>query len=111
MSFSRCDVPLEPIFKIFNILKVKDQIALFNCLFIHNRTHNLLPSNFNDSSCLVQICMILTQGEGAGCLFTPQYSSNTYDRQSVQVSVILVWNNLCKTLDMVFLKLKKNALK
>ena len=53
MLFSWHDAPFDPIFKNFNIyflniLELKDQITLINCLFIHEKTHKLLPSNFND---------------------------------------------------------------
>ena len=111
MSFSRHDAPSEPIFRKFNILKLKDQITLFNCLFIHDQTHNLLPSNFNDFFLPCSDLYDTDTRRRAGCLFTPQYSSNTYGRQSVKVSAILAWNNLCETLDMDLLSLKKTTLK
>ena len=63
MSFSRHDAPSEPIFRKFNILKLKDQITLFNfCSFMTKLTisyHLTLMT----SSCLVQIYMILIQEE------------------------------------------------
>ena len=111
MSFSRHDAPSEPIFRKFDILKLKDQITLFNCLFIHDQTHNLLPSNFNDFFLPCSDLYDTDTRRRAGCLFTPQYSSNTYGRQSVKVSAILAWNNLCETLDMDLLSLKKTTLK
>ena len=40
MSFSRNDAPSEPIFRKFNILKLKDQITLFNFLLILDPFHN-----------------------------------------------------------------------
>ena len=62
MLFSHHYVPTEPILKTFNILPWKDQITFFNCLVIHAKTHNY-ASTLMSSYCLVQICMILIQGE------------------------------------------------
>ena len=48
MSFSPYGAHTEPIFKKYGILKLKDQITLFNGLFVHNHSRELLPSSFNN---------------------------------------------------------------
>jgi hypothetical protein len=48
ISFSEFKAHTSPIFKTLKILKFKDQIVLFNCLFVHDQLHNLLPASFND---------------------------------------------------------------
>ena len=48
MSFSPYGAHTEPIFKKYSILKLKDQITLFNCLFVHDHSRKLLPSTFNN---------------------------------------------------------------
>ena len=48
MSFSATKAPCEPIYRKFGIPKLKDQISLFNCLFVHDQTHKLLPSSFDN---------------------------------------------------------------
>ena len=111
MSFSPYGAHTEPIFKKFNILKLKDQITLFNCLFVHDHSRKLLPSTFNN---FFTPCSDLYDTETrrrAGCLFTPQVSTQTYGRQSIKLTTILAWNNLCETLDMDLLSIGKFTLK
>ena len=112
MSFSSYDAHTEPLFKRYGILKLKDQITLLNCLFIHDQTRNLLPSTFNG---FYIPCSDLyeadTRYSAAGSLFVPQYSTNTYGRRSIKVSSILAWNNLCETLEKDLLKLNRFTLK
>ena len=111
ISFSRYDCPSEPIFKYYKILKLKDQISLYNCLLIHDYSRNLLPSSFDN---FFTLCTELHNNDTrrqAGCVFVPHYNSNRYGRQSIKLSCILNWNHLSEVLNQNLLSLTKPNLK
>ena len=111
ISFSRYDCPSEPIFKYYKILKLKDQISLYNCLLIHDYSRNLLPSSFDT---FFTLCTELHNNDTrrqAGCVFVPHYNSNRYGRQSIKLSCILNWNHLSEVLNQNLLSLTKPNLK
>ena len=49
MTFSNFDAHSEPLFKELKILKIKDNIFLQNCLFVHDYFHGNLPKSFNNT--------------------------------------------------------------
>ena len=111
MSFSNYDSASKPLFKQFKILKLQDQIALNNCLLIHDHSRNHLPHSFQD---FFQPCVDLHNSNtrvSAGSIFVPHYSSTTYGRKSIKISAILKWNYLSQILNKNLLLLSKHTLK
>ena len=111
MSFSRYDAPSGPLFKKFKILKLKDQITVFNCLLIHDHSRNLLPSSFQNFFLPCTDLHDTNTRSHAGSLFVPHVNSKQYGRNSIKVSSILKWNHLSQVLNQNLLSLTKTKLK
>ena len=111
MSFSRYDAPSGPLFKKFKILKLKDQITVFNCLLIHDHSLNLLPSSFQNFFLPCTDLHDTNTRSHAGSLFVPHVNSKQYGRNSIKVSSILKWNHLSQVLNQNLLSLTKTKLK
>ena len=102
--------PSKPLLRKFGILKLKDQISLLNCLFIHDQTRNLLPKSFNDF--FIPCCDLYEiNTRRPGSMFTKQVNTQKYGRQSIKISSCLMWNHLCEILDLNLLALNKFTLK
>ena len=104
MTFSQFNAHTEPLFKKLGILKIKYQISLFNCLFIHDQTRNILPKCFKN---YFTPCIDLhnTNTRRPGSMYIPFVYSKKYGRQSFKITSINTWNNLCETLDLNLLSL------
>ena len=110
ITFSKHSAHTEPLFKKLGILKIKDQISLLNCLFIHDQTRNILPKCFKNyfTPC---IDMHTTSTRRPGSIYIPFVYSKKYGRQSFKITSSNTWNNLCETLDLNLLSLNKYNLK
>ena len=95
---------------LFKILKLKDQITLFNCLLIHDHSRNLLPSSFQNFFLPCTDLHDTNTRSHAGSLFVPHVNSKQYGRNSIKVSSILKWNHLFQVLNQNLLSLTKTKL-
>ena len=111
MSFSRKNAHTEPLFKSFKILKLKDQISLYNCLFVHDHSRNLLPNSYSNFFKPCEDMDYSSTRGAAGSMFVPHCSSTTYGRKSVKLSAILQWNHLTQATNTNFLSITKYNLK
>ena len=111
MSFSRKNAHTEPLFKSFKILKLKDQISLYNCLFIHDHSRNLLLNSYSNFFKPCEDMDYSSTRGAAGSMFVPHCSSTTYGRKSVKLSAILQWNHLTQATNTNFLSITKYNLK
>ena len=111
ISFSSYEAHSEPLFKKFKILKLKDQISLYNSLLVHDFSRGILPTNFENYFIL---CSDLHDNETrrhAGTVFVPQVSSKRYGRKSIKLSSILTWNHLTEVLNQNLFSITKPKLK
>ena len=111
MSFSRKNAHTEPLFKSFRISKLKDQISLYSCLLVHDRSHNLLPNSYSNFFKPCEDMDYSSTRGAAGSMFVPHCSSTTYDRKSVKLSAILQWNHLIQATNTNFPSVTKHNLK
>ena len=87
--FSRFDCPSEHIFKYYKILKLNDEMSLYNCLLIHDYSRKRIPPS---SDTYFRPCAELHNNDTwrqAGCVFVPHHNSKRYGRQSIKLSRIL----------------------
>ena len=82
MTFSNFDAHSEPLFKELKILKIKDNIFLQNCLFVHDYFHGNLPKSFNNTFTKV------------GNIAIPIYNFTNYGLNSIYKHCIEAWNKL-----------------
>ena len=99
ITFSRYEAPSDPIFKKLNILKLQDQISLFNCLLIHDHSRKQLPISFNDYFIPCTELHDFNTKHHSGSLFVPHVNSKKYGRNSIKLSAILKWNELVQILE------------
>ena len=111
ITFSNYDAHSEPLFKTLNVLKLKDQISLLNCLLVHDHSRHLLPTSFND---YFTECAELRDTDDlrrAGSLFVPHTNTVNYGRNSIKLKAIHTWNYLCQVLDQNLFLLSRKQLK
>ena len=113
LTFSEFRAHTNPIFKALRLLKFRDQIELYNCLFVHDQINNVLPVNFKDYFIsLNNLNSINTRNSKSGKLFVPHVNSTRYGRHSVKHSCILSWNNIINKFPNTDFKIiKRNDLK
>ena len=93
LTFSDMKAHTNPLFKALKILKFKDQIELYNCLFVHDQINNILPIKFKDYFIsLNNLNYIRTRNSKTAKLFVPSINSTRYGRHSIKHSCILSWN-------------------
>ena len=84
-----------PLFKDSNILKFPDKIILENCIFIKKYFSQTLPTPFKNGLTLsTDSHTHNTRWSNLGCLKIPPHKTKIYGRQSVNISVIYIWNYL-----------------
>ena len=94
LTFSEMKAHTNPLFKALKILKFKDQIELFNCLFVHDQINKALPTNFKDYFISRKnLNNLRTRSSIRAKLFIPSINSTRYGRHSIKHSCILSWNN------------------
>ena len=93
MTFSDFKAHSEPLFKKLKILKVKDNIFLQNCLFVHDFYHCNLPKSFNKIFTKIEHTHNnVTRNAKAGMIQIPSYNSVTYGLNSIYKHCIDSWN-------------------
>ena len=82
MTFSNFDAHSELLFKELKILKIKDNIFLHNCLFVHDYFHGNGPKSFNNT---------FTKVENTHTSFTRNaldgYIAKPYEATTLQIMV------------------------
>ncbi len=112
ISFSDFGAKSNPLYSNLNILKLRDQIVLQNCLFIHDALNNIAPRCFNDYFKHTRdIHTIPTRHANIGCLFPSQYGTIRYGICSITNNCISNWNALSKTLNIDLFTLTRYQLK
>ena len=112
ISFSDFGAKTNPLYSNLNILKLRDQIVLQNCLFIHDALNNIAPRCFNDYFKHTRdIHTIPTRHANIGCLFPSQYGTIRYGICSITNNCISNWNALSKTLNIDLFTLTRYQLK
>ena len=111
ITFSPYDAHTDPLFKELKILKLEDQISLYNSLLVHDFSCDELPTSFDNYFTLCTELYDTDTRRHAGAVFVPQVSSKRYGRQSIKLSSILVWNHLTEVLDQNLFNLTKAKLK
>ena len=95
MTFSNFDAHSEPLFKELKILKIKDNIFLQNCLFVHDYFHGNLPKSFNNTFTKVENTLTsFTRNACDGNIAIPSYNSTNYGLNSIYKHCIDAWNKL-----------------
>ena len=112
INFSDFRAEPNPLYKDSSILKLEHQIALQNCLFVHDYFKNKLPNCFADYFHTTQeIYQINTKSSELGSLFIPYFSTSKYGLNSVTRKCIDIWNFFTKTFNSNLLQLSRHVLK
>ena len=112
ISFSNYNADSNPLYASHKILKLSDQIALQNCLFVHDSLKGMLPICFNEYfNLLKNVHHIHTKSSQVGCLFVPSYSPTRYGLNSLIKKCISDWNNFSKKFNLNLLSLSRDKLK
>ena len=95
ITFSDFNAHVSPLYKSLKILKLKDQIVLYNCLFVFDQLNQNIPKNFtNFFITRNNMCSITTRSAKKGKLYIPRVNYVRYGRQSFKQSCILSWNRM-----------------
>ena len=93
LSFADFYANANPLYKMFNILKLNDIIALQNCLFIQDFLSNKLPICFNSYfQSISDIHSINTKSSELGCIHIPFFATTKYGLNSFTRICIDNWN-------------------
>jgi hypothetical protein len=112
LSFADFHANAEPLYKIHNVLKLNDLIALQNSLFVHDFLNNKLPICFNKYFQMVcEIHSIGTKSSELGCLHVPYFATSKYGLNSITRKCIDSWNFFSKVLKCNLSKLTRSMLK
>ena len=112
ISFSDFRANSNPLYSNLNILKLRDQIVLQNCLFTHDSLNNTAPRCFNDYfKHSRDIHTLNTRHANLGCLFPSHYGTFRYGIFSITNNCISNWNALSKALNMDLFTLTRYQLK
>ena len=87
LSFSDFYANADPIYKMFNILKLNDNIALLNCLFVHDFFNNI--SYFQAIS---DIHSINTKSSELVCIHIHFFAITKYGLNSFTRKCVDSWN-------------------
>ena len=95
MYFLNRNAHTIPLFKDSNILKLPDNLALQNYIFIKNYFNQALPISFKKFFTLsTDSHTHNTRWSNLGCLKIPPHKTKIYGRRSVNISAIYTWNYL-----------------
>ena len=102
---------VSPYYHAYNILKLKDNIVLKNCLLIHDYFNKNLPISFrNYFTTCEDLHAIITRNTHKGFMFVPDVDTVSYGRKSVKHQAILSWNYLSELYpDNDFIKMPRNS--
>ena len=101
---------VSPHYQTFNILKLKDNITLKNCLLIHDFINKKLPPSFNNYFITCEdLHTITTRNALKGYIFVPDVDTVSYGRKSIKHQAILSWNHLSELYpDQDFIRMPRN---
>ena len=112
ISFSDFRANSNPLYSNLKILKLRDQIVLQNCLFIHDALNNASPNCFNEYFKRTrEIHPLNTRNANLGCLFASHSGTMRYGIFSITNKCISNWNGIPKTLKLDLLTLTRHQLK
>ena len=117
ISNSGFNAHTSPLFKTLEILKVRDKIILFNCLFVHDFLNGKLPKSFDSTFLKLSEArsnenMVNTINSDLGCLFLPNVCTSTYRLNSIYRKSIISWNTYVRLFNKEdIVSISKNALK
>ena len=84
ISFSDFRADINPLFTNLNILKLKDQIVLQNCLFVHDALSNASPICFQEYFKQTRVIHTFnTKSANLGCLFVTHSGTVRYGLNSI----------------------------
>ena len=102
---------VTPHYHALNILKLKDNVTLKNCILLHDFLNKKLPISFDNyfTTC-EDLYTINTRNAQKGHIFVPNVDSVTYGRKSIKHQAILSWNYLSKLYpDKSFITMPRNT--
>ena len=112
LTFSAHLEHTEPLFKAEKILKIRDNIYLQNCLFVHDYFHGNLPKSFaNIFTKASETHENFTRHSNNGVIVPPHYKSTTYGLHSTYKLCSDAWNDFSdqqKAIDIAKIKADKN---
>ncbi len=112
LSFEDLHANADPLYKIHNVLKLKDLVASQNCLFVHDFLNKKLPICFNTYFQLVsEIHSTNTRNSLLGCIQVPYFSTTKYGLNSATRKCIDCWNFFTKTFNCNLSELSRPVLK
>jgi hypothetical protein len=112
LTFSDFRGDSNPLYANLKILKLTDQIALQNCLFVHDSLNKLSPNCFQAYFKQARdIHSLNTRNSRLGCLHVPSYSTIRYGLCSITKACISNWNTMTQNLNLDLLSISRNKLK
>ena len=112
LSFSDFRADSNPLYSNLSILKLRDQIVIQNCLFVHDSLNNESPACFSEYFQRTrQIHTNNTRNADLGCLFPSHSGTIRYGLYSITNRCISNWNALCKLLKLDLSNLTRDQLK
>ena len=112
ISFSDFNDNTDRIYKSLRVLKLKDFIALQNCLFVHDFMKNKLPSCFSDFFTPIgAVGNTTTKNAKLGCLFIHHSTTTKYGLNSTNRKCINNWNFFSKTFNADLSSMSRSCLK
>ena len=95
INFKHSADQCNPLYSKLKILKFKDQITYYNCLFVHDFFVKNLPNVFNNYfSPLRDIHVHNTRGRGRLLLDVPRVKTRHYGSNSIRVKSTIDWNDM-----------------
>ena len=100
MSFKGRNDPTNPVFKLLEIMKLKDILLYNNCIFAYDQINENLAENFKDFFLMTENQHDYnTRGTTSKTVVRTTINSTTYGLNSVQYRVASVWNQISKNFD------------
>ena len=95
MNFSKPQMPSEPLYRKFNILKLNDYVKLQNCLFVKSVIMKTAPICFhNYFKITADHHAYNTRNSSYGCLYVTMSNTIKYGINSITFKCIYDWNFL-----------------
>ena len=112
ITFSDFRADCNPIYRELNILKLRDQIAIQNCLFVHDSLSNNSPSCFSEYfNQTRQVHPLYTRNASLGCLYPNDSNTTRYGLYSITTKCISIWNALSRALSSDLATFSRHQLK
>ena len=112
ITFSDFRADCNPIYRELNILKLRDQIAIQNCLFVHDSLSNNSLSCFSEYfNQTRQVHPLYTRNASLGCLYPNDSNTTRYGLYSITTKCISIWNALSTALSSDLATFSRHQLK